>query len=1626
MDDSVPQSRYLQLSHESIAWPTNSSLYVPAILNVDVLNPSSQPRRIEKIMCEQPQIQATDFKPVTVPPRHSVSVPLVYLPTEVGRINTTVVFQTDAGVLETRAIGAGVPSAWRIPNMTNITVPVDTRVLTPVRFYNPLSRKVNIKEAFSTQRIFHLSLPGQNPGVVSVDRWEIEPGLTRRVIDVSFISSVAGLFVGYLHVITNVQTFVIPIQVRVVEESYLVRPSSLAFGTLTRRGQTRARTIELRNIGLEPIAVVRTQHSTSHPKLVKFRVKWNNGSTVTPISSKRATVTLTLRGSRNANVTGMLTLVAADGARIAIPYRVFIFQGTLAYTRDSVFFRVPPPADKLNAPSLPEGCPPDGSAVNEVVITNRFPRPVAVKAVELDRNGFSVLGGFEPRVALPGEQWTLCKVRFLADDSKFGKSRHQFMSSLKVTTNVSVFHLGVQAFTGHARVVWSDVGGAAPNATYPSPVQTKQVEPEFRLLPDSTTEVNYTVFNPNPVVMRVKAVRTSSEDVTARFAAADMVDASTKTLSAESPPQGTLLTLQPGDSTQLTVTITARSESPPSTSNVTITTDLPFFDEHPCPSARRAATLSFPVRSRVATDALRWNGAAVHLVPSYQSMAGLATARITNRFAHPVRVANAQVCDARRCGADPRFKVRQLAGEIPPGKPLDVAEVMFEPTSAELDERTRRLLVADKTGRPSAEEMEAVAAARRVWVEAGTALEGMRLEVSVESTGDANVVVASVPLAVAPERAQGVLLSRDLDFGPVQVGSSRGLFVRVSNPTNLPLSVSLVESPQVGASTRAEAVSGAFTVTGARDAVLRPGASAKLGPVVFTPDSKSDFRRAVYIRNNSTKLSRLELTGSGVARLICLELAPRGEGSAQADPSCAKSVSIDAEAAAPARDWILYVRNRGSTDTVVTGFAVGSDSCTGPASQPTTYNRRKPHCKSLPARVPAGGATAIAITSRILFQTHRGGIGEPLQVSATTSTGEHRLSIVVVQSSGVLGAVFNALFPSSWVGLVIHIIPAIFAVAWYMGRLHFFKQVLATGLEVIRSLQAGASTLKAEPKSKRPQQSSAVQAKPKPARSDPVAASSPPKVKGAAATAAAAAAAAAVEAEVARREAKEVARKARRKERRQKQKASKQSRQVAAAANAAKSQPPSKPPSQSQPQPQPRPVPASASSPDVADATTSEAGAEKAAEKAAERAPDPAPASDEVSGETDGFELPHRRRRRRSRDKPKRTTAAGEKEQPSKRSNSAGKAKSAGDDSAISVGQSKGKGPQDCAPLPKDGVQAGSDRRRGDKSSDPRSAKPASKKPYSDGSGESKERGAPRASSDPSSSPKSKAEDAPKRKSFDLANSQQQQQERWLAPGKHSTPPPAVGLRSFGMDNGVSPALGRRQPSVFNATPGHRSLPDWGSGSGLLGLGRTTKMPSTATQNKPTPIGGGFGSRSRTESQDSVIIMQPRLGGLGDLLPRAAPPSGPAPLRLRKDVGAGVGMEMPSGSGVTPPPGLRLGQNSSLPFLPPGLGTGAGGRAAPADRKSMLPFGPNTNAGVKPTQWGSGPSGPAAPWLPSSGAVGVGRSWAAPAAPVRPAAAPPASDKPHSAARSEDYEPFARPGYFSQSSFDKDEGVPRR
>ena len=157
-----------------------SELCKPVLSSVDIVNMSPDDgMTIKSISTDDTQFfyGADDaFEPVSVEPHGNVSVPFLFVPQELGAVQSSVFVSTTAGDFVYKFQAVGIANAHGIEPI-NVKIATGKELKRSLSVANPHEIAVRVTEVYTPEDIFQLQLPdtGNDSARRQAKLWNVEP-----------------------------------------------------------------------------------------------------------------------------------------------------------------------------------------------------------------------------------------------------------------------------------------------------------------------------------------------------------------------------------------------------------------------------------------------------------------------------------------------------------------------------------------------------------------------------------------------------------------------------------------------------------------------------------------------------------------------------------------------------------------------------------------------------------------------------------------------------------------------------------------------------------------------------------------------------------------------------------------------------------------------------------------------------------------------------------------------------------------------------------------------------------------------------------------------------------------------------------------------------------------------------------------------------------------------------------------------------------------------------------------------------------------------------------------------------------------------------------------------------------
>lgn len=193
------------------------------------------------------------FQPTLLQPLEELSILIFFLPYYTEMFQSVLSINTSEGEIQYSARGRAIPNPYRLRPYYGARLQRDNLSHDrPIVIFNPHKEALYIKEIYSTENFLSFKGgPTSDPGATSQENgvitsiesessaWTVDPGFEKEIIILSMMASKSGWFSGYIHIRTNIDHMLLPVELQVFDSSSSLKPreESIDFGHLTGLGQ---------------------------------------------------------------------------------------------------------------------------------------------------------------------------------------------------------------------------------------------------------------------------------------------------------------------------------------------------------------------------------------------------------------------------------------------------------------------------------------------------------------------------------------------------------------------------------------------------------------------------------------------------------------------------------------------------------------------------------------------------------------------------------------------------------------------------------------------------------------------------------------------------------------------------------------------------------------------------------------------------------------------------------------------------------------------------------------------------------------------------------------------------------------------------------------------------------------------------------------------------------------------------------------------------------------------------------------------------------------------------------------------------------------------------------------------
>lgn len=343
----------------------DSPVCIPTVSEFVISNAFDYDVQLYSVVSDNTQFHPVMFQPQVLPSHHSLSVQLLFLPYFVEQSNATLTFSSSVGDIQYTVRGSAVKNDYLIHPFVGHRLPAGVVYEQPIVIYNPFAEVLHIREVFTTEEFMSLRGAGMGGGggadgddaqfeeqtsfgsdsssAQQAKMWEIEPFTSKEVIRLSISSRTTGDYQGYVHVKTNKNDMVIPVELLVIEGGLSLIPEIIDFGVIPTPDLSRYVDIYIVNSGSADVEIMDVVPVEPDPLLTISPT--GEGFPLLVAGEKTLAFRVVLQGHTAGLVDNTLLVMTNHPnpalATIETPYRGSIMHGGLGFDNELSYFFLP-------------------------------------------------------------------------------------------------------------------------------------------------------------------------------------------------------------------------------------------------------------------------------------------------------------------------------------------------------------------------------------------------------------------------------------------------------------------------------------------------------------------------------------------------------------------------------------------------------------------------------------------------------------------------------------------------------------------------------------------------------------------------------------------------------------------------------------------------------------------------------------------------------------------------------------------------------------------------------------------------------------------------------------------------------------------------------------------------------------------------------------------------------------------------------------------------------------------------------------------------------------------------------------------------------------------------------------
>lgn len=251
----------------------DSPVCIPSMADFSLTNAHKEDIQLLSVISDDTQFYPVLFQPQSLKVNTSISIQLLFLPYYVDSSEATLTIVSSIGKHIYKIYGRSVGNPYHLHPLTGFRVPAGVPYEQSVVMYNPHNEVLHIREIFTTEDF--LSIKGASSGSHENSRdtfsrriqlpeeqektkfgtWEIPPGEEKQLVTISMLSTMPGSYNGYVHIKTDRENIVLPIDMTVLEGGLFPTPEIVDFGLIQSLQEIKTIPFYILNGGSKPLQI---------------------------------------------------------------------------------------------------------------------------------------------------------------------------------------------------------------------------------------------------------------------------------------------------------------------------------------------------------------------------------------------------------------------------------------------------------------------------------------------------------------------------------------------------------------------------------------------------------------------------------------------------------------------------------------------------------------------------------------------------------------------------------------------------------------------------------------------------------------------------------------------------------------------------------------------------------------------------------------------------------------------------------------------------------------------------------------------------------------------------------------------------------------------------------------------------------------------------------------------------------------------------------------------------------------------------------------------------------------------------------------------------------------------------